>query len=79
MNEQIEEAIAHLEELKEDLDSNKKLKEKTDKVISILTSAAEMHVEKALMELDEMNSLNLSSYHRTKVWDIVSLLEGLKG
>ena len=78
MNEQIAEVLEHLEELKEDLDTNKKLKEKTEKVIFILNSAADMHIEKALMELDEMNSLNLAPYHRTKVWDIVSLLESLK-
>lgn len=78
MNPQIEEVIAHLEELKEDLDTNKKLKEKTDKVISILTKGEEMHLDKALMELDDMNSLNLAPYHRTRVWDIVSLLESLK-
>lgn len=77
MNPQIEEAVAHLEELKEDLD-NRKLKEKTDRVIFILTEAADMHLEKALIELEEMNSLNLAPYHRTKVWDIVSLLESLK-
>jgi len=78
MNEQIQEVIAHLEELKEDLDANKKLKEKANKVISILTTAPDMYVEKALIELDEMNSLNLAPYHRTRVWDIVSLLESLK-
>ena len=78
MDEQIQEVIEHLEELKEDLDNNKKLKDKTDKIISILTSAQEMYLEKALIELDEMNSLNLAPYHRTKVWDIVSLLESLK-
>jgi len=78
MDEPIQEVILHLEELKEDLDANKKLKEKTSKVISILTEAADMSVEKALIELEEMNSLNLPPYHRTKVWDIVSLLESLQ-
>ena len=78
MDETIQEIILHLGELKEDFDTNKKLKEKTSKVISILTEAADMSVEKALMELEEMNALSLAPYHRTKVWDIVSLLESLQ-
>jgi len=78
MNEEIQEVVSHLEELQEDHDANKRLKEKTSLVISILTVGAEMSVEKALIELEELGSLNLPSYHRTKVWDIVSLLESLK-
>lgn len=78
MNEQIQDVIARLEELKGEFNSNKKLKDKIDAVIFILTEGADLALEKALNELEELNSLNLASYHRTQVWDVVSILESLK-
>jgi uncharacterized protein (UPF0147 family) len=78
MNERTQEVISCLEELKNESDINKKLVVKADVVISILTENSEMAIEKALIELEELNSLNLPTYHRTQVWDIVSLLESLK-
>ncbi|HLD79117.1 MAG TPA: UPF0147 family protein [Candidatus Nanoarchaeia archaeon] len=78
MDEQFQEAIAQLEALKEEFNSNKRVKEKLGIVITILTKNADLAVEKALIELEELNSLNLPSYHRTQVWDVVSLLESLK-
>ena len=78
MNDNLQEVIARLEELRGEFDSNKKLKEKITAVILILNQDAELTIEKALSELEELNSLNLSSYHRTQLWDVVSLLESLK-
>ncbi|HLD39549.1 MAG TPA: UPF0147 family protein [Candidatus Nanoarchaeia archaeon] len=78
MNNNFEEVIARLEELREEFDSNKKLKEKMNSVISILRKNPDLVIEKALTELEELNSMNLPSYHRTQVWDVVSLLESLK-
>ena len=78
MDEQIKEVLAQLEALKEEFASNKKAKEKLDAAIAILAKNADLAVEKALIELEELNSLNLPSYHRTQVWDVVSLLESLK-
>lgn len=78
MNDNLQEVIALLEELREEFDSNKKLKEKITAVILILNQDAELTIEKALSELEELNSLTLPSYHRTKLWDVVSLLESLK-
>ena len=78
MDKQFQEAIAQLEALKEEFNSNKRVKEKLGIVITILTKNADLAVEKALIELEELNSLNLPSYHRTQVWDVVSLLESLK-
>ena len=78
MNNDFQEVIVRLEELKEEFDSNKKLKEKMDVVISILRKNPDLVIEKALSELEELNSLNLPSYHRTQIWDVVSLLESLK-
>ncbi|MDP3697954.1 MAG: UPF0147 family protein [Nanoarchaeota archaeon] len=78
MNDNLQEVIARLEELKEEFDANKRLKEKIDTVISILNQDADLVIEKALSELEELNSMNLPSYHRTQLWDVVSLLESLK-
>jgi len=78
MDENLQEVVARLEELKEEFDANKRLKEKIDTVISILNQDADLVIEKALSELEELNSMNLPSYHRTQLWDIVSLLESLK-
>mgnify|MGYP001560670749 FL=1 len=78
MNDNLQEVIARLEELRGEFDYNKKLKEKITAVILILNQDAELTIEKALSELEELNSLNLSSYHRTQLWDVASLLESLK-
>lgn len=78
MDENLQEVVARLEELKEEFDANKRLKEKIDTVISILNQDADLVIEKALSELEELNSMNLPSYHRTQLWDVVSLLESLK-
>jgi len=78
MNDNLQEVITRLEELRGEFDSNKRLKEKITAVILILNQDAELTIEKALSELEELNSLNLSSYHRTQLWDVVSLLESLK-
>ena len=78
MNDNLQEVVARLEELREEFGSNKRLKEKINTVIFILNQDAELTIEKALSELEELNSLNLPSYHRTQLWDVVSLLESLK-
>ena len=78
MNNNFEEVIARLEELREEFDSNKKLKEKMNSVISILRKNPDLVIEKALAELEELNSMNLPSYHRTQVWGVISHLESLK-
>ena len=74
----VTEVIDFLNELKEDQDTSKRFKEKTDAVIEILQDDSEMSVEKALLALEELNSLDLSSYLRTQVWDAISLLESTK-
>jgi len=78
MDNNFQEVIARLEELREEFDSNKKLKEKINLVIHILNQDAELTIEKAISELEELNSMALPSYHRTQLWDVVSLLESLK-
>jgi len=78
MSERFQEVIEHLEMLKEEDDLNKKFREKADIVINILKGKnEELPVQKALLELEELNSSDLSSYHRTQFLDIISLLESL--
>ena len=76
-NGQVEEVVAHLAALKAETDVSKRLKEKTEQVIILLKSDSDLAVQKALLELEELNSFDMNSYHRTQVWDIVSMLESL--
>ncbi len=50
MNNNFQEVIARLEELREEFDSNKKLKEKINAVILILNQDAELTIEKDISE-----------------------------
>ena len=78
MNQLIQEAINQLESLKEEDDISKKIKEKTDFIISTLKSAEELSLEKALIQLEEFNSIDLKSFYRTQIWSIISMLESIK-
>lgn len=70
--------VAQLEELKDDADAGKRFKEKTEEIISILTTKTELAVDKALLKLEELNSSESSSYHRTQVWGVITQLESIK-
>ncbi len=70
--------VSHLEQLKDDHDASKKFKEKAEKVIAILQEDSEFGIDKALSFLEEMESLGMSSYCRTQIWDIAGMLESLK-
>jgi len=78
MNSTIKDAIDCLKVLQEETDISKKFRERMGVVIKILNSNEDLFIEKALNELDELNSLDVPSYHRTQVWDIISLLESCK-
>jgi uncharacterized protein (UPF0147 family) len=73
-----QEILDCLQDFREDPDVNKRLREKTDSVITVLQNEAELAVDKALLLLEELNSSELSSYHRTQVWDIIGMLESSK-
>lgn len=78
MHPQIKDAIGMLQELKEEQGINKNFKEKADKVISLLEQNSELALDKAVFGLEEITFLELASYHRTQVWDVLSLVEGIK-
>lgn len=77
-NSQVTEAVQHLEALNREFDISKRFKEKTEIVITLLRSEADLAIEKALLELEELNFLEMSSYNRTRVWDVISMLESIK-
>ena len=70
-----------LNELKEDVTVPKNVKLKIEKVIGILKKNSEVtiKVSKALNELEEVaDDVNLQSYTRTQVWNVISALEKVK-
>ncbi len=70
--------IEQLELLQEDADLRKKMKEKLESIITLLKGGESLAIEKSLQQLAELNSRDVSSYHRTQIWDIISLLETKK-
>lgn len=70
--------VDYLEELQQESDMNKRFKEKATNVIKILNSSEDLRLDKALIELEELNSIDMQSYHRTQVWDVISMLESAK-
>lgn len=72
---EIKQAIEVLEELIQDEDASKKVKEKAQEILKIIKEEKELAIEKALIELEELSSIEMPSFQRTKVWDVVSLLE----
>jgi len=76
MSEKIQEIIFALNELKEDTTINRNIKEKIEKIISFLEEDANLGIDKALHEIEEMmETNNIPSYTRTQIWNVVSLLE----
>ncbi len=70
-----------LAELKDDSTVPKNVRLKIEKVIEVLKSNMEMSIKvsKVLNELEEIaDDVNLQSYTRTQVWDIISTLEKIK-
>ena len=72
------EVIESLEVLKQDETLRKKVKEKIDEIMIILEKNEPLAMEKSLSMLEEVSSWDLSSYHRTQIWDVASLLESKK-
>lgn len=77
-NKNVRDAVELLQALFDDENSGKAFREQAASIIALLNSNVELAVEKALLELEELNTLDLSSYHRTQVWDVISLLESIK-
>lgn len=70
--------VAMLTELRDDKTVPKNVRSKIEKIISFLNDESEkdIRVSKALNELEEIaDDVNLESYTRTQVWNVISGLE----
>jgi uncharacterized protein len=70
-----------LKDLKEDATVPKNVKLKVEKILEILKDDSEaiMKVSRALNELEEVaDDVNLESYTRTQIWNVISKLEKIK-
>lgn len=70
-----------LAELKDDVTVPKNVRLKVEKIIEILNSDLEtkIKVSKALNELEDIaDDVNLQSYTRTQIWNVISVLEKVK-
>ncbi|MEK6951261.1 MAG: UPF0147 family protein [Nanoarchaeota archaeon] len=70
--------VAQLEQLGHDPDVSKRVREKTGNVIAVLRENSNLAIDKALLQLEEMESFEMTSYCRTQIWDIASMLESLR-
>ena len=77
MNNRFQQVIDALEFLKEDSMTVRKVKEKADAIINLLNQGSESDIDRALRELEELDSAEIPSYDRTQIWDVVSLLESI--
>lgn len=78
MNQDIQPIIKQLSELKDDAEVSRRFKEKAEHIIMILHEPSQVAVQKAILELEELGSLETSPYHRTQVWDVLGMLAGIK-
>ena len=67
-----------LSELKEDVTVPRNVRLKIEKILEILKDEKEIQIKisKALNELEEIaGDVNLQSYTRTQIWNVISILE----
>ena len=70
-----------LNELRDDAAVPKNVRTKIEKVIGILSEHSEMPIRasKAMNELEEIaDDVNLQSYTRAQIWNVISVLEKIQ-
>lgn len=75
---QIKGVIKNLEDLQKDITVPRNIKIKIQNIIEVLKEKTELsiRINKALNELDEVaDDVNMQSYTRAQIWNIVSSLE----
>ena len=75
---QVDAIIHNLNELQDDASVPRNVRTKVQTVITALKEGTEIQIKvsRALSELDEVaNDVNLQSYTRTQLWNIISMLE----
>ena len=81
VHEEIGNVVATLSELKDDITVPKNVRLKVEKVTKLLNEETEIDIKvsKALNELEEIaDDVNLQSYTRSQVWNVISALEKIK-
>ena len=77
---QVQEVIEFLSNLQEDSGVPKNIKSKIQEIITSLQDRKDLSIKtnKALTELEEIaEDVNMQSYTRTQIWNVISLLEKL--
>lgn len=79
--ENLDDIMVFLEEVKEDNSISKNIREKIANIIEILSQdkvELSLRINKVMNILDDISDdITLPSYTRTQVWNIVSLLESM--
>jgi uncharacterized protein (UPF0147 family) len=77
MQDDLFEAIELIEMICGDADCSKRLKENLNGVKIILEGDEELKIQKAVHALEELDLQGISTYMRSQMWDLISLLESL--
>ncbi|MBT4446149.1 hypothetical protein HOA92_06890 [archaeon] len=77
MQEDLHEAGELIEMICEDSDCSKRLKEHLMEVKKILEGEEELKVQKAIHSVEELDLQGISTYLRSQMWDLISLLESM--
>lgn len=75
---ELEDVVSSLNEIQEDITVPRNVRTQIQGIIASLKADVEftIKISKALNELDETaNDVNLQSYTRTQIWNIISVLE----
>lgn len=79
-NQNVCNVVEFLQELTQDNTMPRNVREKIGHITQMLQSDDDLNIckDRAMSELDEIsNDVNLKSYTRTQIWNVVSMLEKL--
>ena len=77
MQEGIHEATELIEMIREDPDCSKRLKENLKDISQNLLGEEDLKIQKAIHAIEELELQGISSYIRSQLWELISLLESL--
>ncbi len=77
MQEDVHEATEMIEMICEDPDCSKRLKENLSNISKDLLGEEDLKIQKAIHSLEELDLQGISTYIRSQLWELISLLESL--